>query len=49
MSTQTHNEKATYCPACGYDLRGAANQRCSECGANVGRGISSRIPWVQRR
>jgi hypothetical protein len=23
------------CPACGYDLRGAAHERCPECGAGV--------------
>lgn len=39
----------TYCPLCGYNLRGAPTGRCSECGAVVGRGIASRIPWRQRR
>jgi hypothetical protein len=33
---------------CGYDLRAAASDRCSECGAVVGRGVSSRIPWAMR-
>jgi hypothetical protein len=39
------------CPACGYDLRGIASERCPECGAAVDRtslGVS-RIPWVHRQ
>jgi hypothetical protein len=38
------------CPACGYDLRGIASERCPECGAAVDRtslGVS-RIPWIHR-
>jgi hypothetical protein len=27
--------KRGLCPACGYDLRGAAHERCPECGAAV--------------
>jgi hypothetical protein len=41
--------RPAYCPNCGYDLRAATSPVCSECGASVGRGISSQIPWMQRK
>jgi hypothetical protein len=39
-----------FCPECGYDLRGAASDRCPECGLAIDRqSLSvSRIPWVHR-
>ena len=42
---------APFCPNCGYDLRGFAAERCSECGqtldwANL---KTSAFPWVRRR
>ena len=38
------------CPACGYDLRGTAGDRCGECGLEIDRaGLRvSGIPWVYR-
>jgi hypothetical protein len=40
-----------FCPECGYDLRGAASDRCPECGLRIDRATMSvsRIPWVHRR
>jgi hypothetical protein len=45
------DEDAPLCPNCGYDLRGFAAERCSECGqaldwANL---RTSGFPWVRRR
>jgi hypothetical protein len=39
------------CPACGYDLRGATEDRCSECGLVIDRKSLERsaIPWAHRR
>lgn len=39
------------CPACGYDLRGATVDRCSECGITIDRTALSetQIPWAHRR
>ena len=39
------------CPACGYDLRGAVDARCSECGLVIDRAALERtaIPWAYRR
>jgi hypothetical protein len=41
----------TYCPACGYDLRGTLGENCSECGTPIERNHAKvcRIPWVYRR
>jgi len=38
------------CPACGFDLRGTAGDRCGECGLQIDRaGLRvSGIPWVYR-
>lgn len=38
------------CPACGYDLRGAPTDRCSECGVVLDRSLLGRsgFPWVYR-
>jgi hypothetical protein len=45
------DDDAPLCPNCGYDLRGFAAERCSECGqaldwANL---RTSAFPWVRRR
>jgi hypothetical protein len=39
------------CPNCGYDLRGATAERCSECGHVVDAStlLTSGYPWVHRR
>lgn len=40
-----------YCPACSYDLRGSAGERCPECGhdlAELRAGLPV-IPWTARR
>lgn len=42
-------ERTNYCPNCGFDLRGTTSGICGECGAKVGRGIASLIPWRQRK
>jgi hypothetical protein len=38
------------CPACGFDLRGTASDRCGECGLEIDRaGLRvSGIPWAHR-
>src|SRR5687768_6844600 len=42
--------RALLCPGCGYDVRGAAGGRCSECGLVVDRPSLERsgVPWAQR-
>jgi hypothetical protein len=42
--------QAIHCPACGYDLRGTAGDRCSECGLVIDRDdlARSNFPWVYR-
>src|SRR5687768_8381884 len=44
-------ERSVLCPACGYDLRGATEDRCSECGLVVDLASlqHSEIPWAYRR
>src|SRR5687767_11785601 len=39
------------CPRCGYDLRGATTDQCSECGLVVDRAAAavSGVPWAHRR
>lgn len=39
------------CPACGYDLRGMTEDRCSECGLVIDRAALRRsaFPWAHRR
>lgn len=39
------------CPFCGYDLRGATDELCSECGQTVDRAVLavSGVPWAHRR
>jgi hypothetical protein len=39
------------CPACGFDLRGTASDRCGECGLAIDRDALSvsGIPWAHRR
>src|SRR5688572_6299845 len=42
---------AVLCPGCGYDLRGASRDRCSECGLEIDWNAvrASDIPWAHRR
>src|SRR5688572_2773768 len=44
-------EWSVLCPGCGYDLRAATEDRCSECGLAVDRASleHSEIPWAHRR
>jgi hypothetical protein len=49
-----HSEQgdtAVLCPGCGYDLRGATIERCSECGLEIDRRAirTSDLPWAHRR
>ncbi|MFL5515400.1 MAG: hypothetical protein ACJ8DJ_04535, partial [Gemmatimonadales bacterium] len=39
------------CPACGFDLRATASERCGECGLEIDRAALavSGIPWTHRR
>ena len=41
----------TFCPECGYDLRGSTSPRCPECGFQLQplRTVESQIPWAYRR
>src|SRR4051794_5575478 len=41
---------AVLCPACGYDVRSATSDRCSECGLVLDRSAAtaSNIPWAHR-
>ncbi len=43
--------EGTFCPDCGYDLRGSTSERCPECGFALERlrTTESQIPWVHRR
>jgi hypothetical protein len=45
------SEGATFCPACGYDLRATGGERCSECGLVLDRAdlARSNFPWVYRQ
>jgi hypothetical protein len=42
--------QGVYCPACGYDLRGALSDRCSECGLPIvgGQAQYSQLKWHHR-
>jgi hypothetical protein len=44
-------ERSVLCPGCGYDLRAATEDRCSECGLVVDRTAlrQSGIPWAHRK
>ena len=44
-------EPALLCPACGFDLRATASDRCGECGLPFDRAMLtiSGIPWAHRR
>ncbi len=44
-------EPALLCPACGFDLRATASDRCGECGLAFDRAMLtiSGIPWAHRR
>lgn len=44
------NDLALLCPHCGYDLRGATGDMCSECGRAVDQAelAKPQIPWVRR-
>jgi hypothetical protein len=45
------DDDALLCPSCGYDLRAAVSDRCSECGTIIDRAKlkESAIPWSRRR
>ena len=45
------DEEAILCPGCGYDLRGADRDQCSECGLKIDRAALkiSGIAWAHRR
>jgi hypothetical protein len=52
MSNPTvDDDPALLCPACGFDLRATASDRCGECGLVIDRAALqvSGIPWVYRR
>lgn len=42
---------ARLCPGCGYDLRAATTDRCSECGVVLDRAAlrESGFPWAHRK
>lgn len=42
--------RSVLCPGCGYDLRGASADRCSECGLEIDRAALERsgFPWAHR-
>lgn len=44
-------EEGTYCPDCGYDLRGISAARCPECGLGLEfvEGDVPLLPWARRR
>jgi hypothetical protein len=48
---QDHVSESLVCPACGYDLRAIASDKCPECGLAIDRSEMSisRIPWEHRR
>ena len=41
-------DAGTYCPGCGYDLRGSAGERCPECGL-ARDAVPLQLPWERRR
>ncbi|MEP0847902.1 MAG: hypothetical protein HRF50_13915 [Phycisphaerae bacterium] len=43
--------EGTYCPDCGYDLRGSSTARCPECGLGLEfiEGDIPLLPWARRR
>ena len=45
-----HPGRSVLCPGCGYDLRGTAGERCSECGLAIDRAALERsgFPWAHR-
>jgi len=45
------DEQSIFCPSCGYDLRAATSNRCSECGLELDPVLLSRsgIAWAHRR
>jgi hypothetical protein len=51
MIDVTPTNEALLCPACGYDLRGAPGDRCSECGLVLDRSTldHSGFPWAYRQ
>jgi hypothetical protein len=53
-STAHHGDEeaaSILCPACGYDLRGMAGDRCSECGLAIDRAAlrESGVAWAHRK
>ncbi len=47
----TDSDTGLLCPGCGYDLRGATSDRCSECGLQIDHDSLRRtaIAWAYRR
>jgi hypothetical protein len=47
----TNSPEDLLCPNCGYDLRAATTDRCSECGLVIDRGAlrESGFPWAHRK
>src|SRR5687768_4417862 len=47
----TGSSPTLLCPGCGYDLRAATEDRCSECGLVIDRAQLSRssFPWAHRK
>ena len=45
------DDRAVFCPSCGYDLRGSNAERCSECGMEIDRVAlkTTAVPWAYRR
>ena len=46
----TEDAAEIFCPACGYNLRGIASERCPECGLALDRAQLNRsqLPWTYR-
>src|SRR5258707_5024806 len=50
IAPPTSDDDALRCPACDYDLRALAGERCPECGLAIDRAAlsQSQIPWSHR-